>query len=212
MSASPYTRERLSAAIASARTLTEALTALGVDPANAARRKYLRARIRTLRIDTSHLEREGIRWSREELEAAVSASTSMCEVLRRLGLDVLGGQHTHISRRVRALGISTAHFTGRASQRGAQRVRKGRPAAELLVECVDLPNRIPGARLRQALSESGVPERCALCGTEPSWQGRPLPLEVDHVDGNWRNNRRENLRLLCPNCHSTTDTYRRRRR
>jgi predicted HNH restriction endonuclease len=47
---------------------------------------------------------------------------------------------------------------------------------------------------------------------EPYWQGRALALEVDHVDGDWRNNRRENLRLLCPNCHSTTGTYRGRRR
>lgn len=51
------------------------------------------------------------------------------------------------------------------------------------------------------------PDRCALCGTAPSWRDRPLTLEVDHVDGDWRNNRIENLRLLCPNCHAVTGTW-----
>jgi 5-methylcytosine-specific restriction endonuclease McrA len=39
------------------------------------------------------------------------------------------------------------------------------------------------------------------------WRGKPLPLEVDHIDGNAGNNESENLRLLCPNCHSITDTW-----
>ncbi|WP_031524672.1 HNH endonuclease [Streptomyces sp. NRRL F-5123] len=204
-----YTREALAEAVASARTLSEALIALGVDPRDAPRRKYLRERIRTLAIGTAHFEREGTRWSREALEAAVSAATSLAGALRRLGLDATGGHHTHITRRIRALGISTAHFTAPAPARGP---RRSTPADVLTRLPPDHPRRLPGAQLKRALRASGVPERCALCGTEPYWQGRALPLEVDHEDGDWRNNRRENLRLLCPNCHATTDTYRGRRR
>ncbi len=51
-----------------------------------------------------------------------------------------------------------------------------------------------------------------MCGTGPERNGLPLRLEVDHVNGDWWDNRRENLQLLCPNCHAVTDTYRGRRR
>ncbi|MFC3235737.1 HNH endonuclease [Streptomyces nitrosporeus] len=204
MPASPYTRERLTAAAASSRTLSEALGRLGVDPKSSSRR-YLLARMRRLGVDTRHFEREGARWTKEVLQAAVTSSSSMCDVLRRLGLEVVGGQHTHISRRVRALGIDTSHFTA-PSRKGEVRCR--RPEELLVNRSGTLARRISGERLKRAMISMGCAERCALCGTDPTWRGRPLPLEVDHINGDWQDNRLRNLRLLCPNCHSTTDTYR----
>ncbi|UYQ62331.1 HNH endonuclease signature motif containing protein [Streptomyces peucetius] len=205
MPASPYTRERLAEAAGSSRTLSEALVKLGVDPKSSTRRYVLR-RMRRMGTDTSHFEREGVRWTQEVLAPVVAASTSMCDVLRRLGLDVVGGNHTHISRRVKALGLDTSHFVPPA-RAGEARSRRT-PQSLLSIQHPGSARRIPSERLHGAMATLGVPERCALCGTEPLWQGRPLPLEVDHVDGDWRNNRLENLRLLCPNCHSATDTYR----
>ncbi|MEV7414250.1 HNH endonuclease [Streptomyces sp. NPDC089919] len=63
------------------------------------------------------------------------------------------------------------------------------------------------ATLRRALREVGRPERCTGCGSAPEWRGRPMTLEVDHVSGDWSDDRRENLRLLCPNCHAITTTW-----
>ncbi|MFI1714033.1 HNH endonuclease signature motif containing protein [Streptomyces litmocidini] len=205
MGTSAYTKERLEAAARGARTLTEALERLGVDPKSGSRR-YLHDRMRKLGVDTSHFEREGVRWTREVLVEAVAASTNMCEVLRRLGVEVVGGQHTHISRRIKAYGIDVSHF--RAPSRQGKPWRPRTPETLLVEQTGPQTRRIPSDRLAWALMESGAQKRCVMCGNNGSWRGRPLRLEIDHVDGDWRNNRIENLRFLCPNCHSATDNYR----
>ena len=209
MGTSAYTKERLEAAARGARTLTEALGSLGVDPKSSTRR-YVRERMRKLGVDISHFEREGTRWTRDVLAEAVAASANMFEVLRRLGVEIVGGQHTHISRRIKAYGIDTSHF--RAPSRRGKPWRPRTPEALLIEQTGPQTRRIPSDRLAWAMTESGIRKECATCDTGAVWRGRPLPLEVDHIDGDWRNNRIENLRFLCPNCHSATDTYRGRGR
>ncbi|MEU0739924.1 HNH endonuclease [Streptomyces sp. NPDC006134] len=205
---STYTKDRLEEAARGARTLTEALVRLGVDP-KSWKRRYVYNRMKELGVDVSHFDREGAKWTREILEPVVAESTSVYEVLRRLGLDPVGGHHTNISRRIKAYGIDTSHFTPVVRTERQRYNQRRRTAEEILVEDTSAhARRVPSSRLKRAMRELGMEERCALCGIEPVWLGDPLPLEVDHIDGNWRNNRIENLRLLCPNCHSTTDTYR----
>ncbi|MFE7435560.1 HNH endonuclease signature motif containing protein [Streptomyces tendae] len=205
MGASAYSRERLEEAARGARTLSEALVRLGVDPRSSTRR-YVLGRMNKLGVDVSHFQREGVKWTREVLQEAVSASTNMCEVLRHLGLEVVGGHHTHISRRIKAYDIDISHF--QMPTRKGKPWRPRTPEGVLIEQPPSQARRIPSDRLKWAMRITGTPEQCALCGTGTAWRGRPLPLEIDHIDGNWQDNRIENLRFLCPNCHSTTDNYR----
>ncbi|BFO21893.1 hypothetical protein SHKM778_82810 [Streptomyces sp. KM77-8] len=102
-------------------------------------------------------------------------------------------------------GIDTSHFLGQAHQRG--RTSPTAKRAEDILIRHDGPRRTKTTLLRRALRDAGVPEECARCGVAPEWLGRPMTLEIDHVNGDWRDDRQENLRLLCPNCHASTDTW-----
>ncbi|WP_443059872.1 HNH endonuclease signature motif containing protein [Streptomyces sp. NBC_00467] len=200
-----YTRERLVEAARETTTVEDAIRWCGGEPTPGSRR-YFRARTAAAGIDISHFTTARVRHTEERLRELAAGSTSVAEVVRRLGINPVGGNQAHISRRITALGIDTSHF---------EPTRRGRPAtsrSSRLVLGAPSDGRTPGGHLRRELLRAGVPESCSLCGIGTEWNGRPLGLEVDHVDGRWWDNRRENLRLLCPNCHATTDTYRGRRR
>ncbi|RSN03850.1 HNH endonuclease [Streptomyces sp. WAC 01325] len=150
----------------------------------------------------------GTKWTRQVLEPVVAVSTSVNEVLPGLGLEVVGGHHTNISRRIKAYGIDTSHFTPVVRTERQRNNQRRRTAEEILIEDTSAgARRVPGSRLKRAMRELGAAENCSMCAIEPEWLGEPLPLEVDHINGNWRNNRIENLRLLCPNCHAITSTW-----
>lgn len=69
-----------------------------------------------------------------------------------------------------------------------------------------------GGQFKERLYRAGIKtERCENCGQGPRWKGKPLTLELEHIDGNRNNHRLENLKILCPHCHSQTPTYRKKK-
>jgi HNH endonuclease len=145
------------------------------------------------------------KWTDEQLRCAVAENCSVRSVIRALGLRPCGGNYATIHRRIAELRLPTTHWLGQAHLRGkSHSYRPRRSLQDVLRE----GTRYQSFRLKKRLIEAGLMDAvCAGCGLT-EWLGRPIPLELDHVDGNTENNRLENLRLICPNCHAFTPTYR----
>lgn len=126
---------------------------------------------------------------------AVKKSKSIAGVLKLLNLKTAGGNYANIQRVIQNLKCDCSHFTGQAWNKN-QRIKNWSKYTR-------------GTQLKPHLiKERGY--NCEGCNLE-KWMGKPIPLEVEHVDGDRTNNDKKNLKLLCPNCHALTPTWRRRK-
>lgn len=134
---------------------------------------------------------------------AWTTSGSVRQVLGKLGLVEAGGNYACAKKRADALGLTKEHMHGQSWNKG-KKVGPKRPVEEYLSN----QRHIQSYQLKNRLLEEGLKQhKCECCGIT-EWNGQPAPIELDHIDGNRYNNTIENLRILCPNCHAQTDTYR----
>lgn len=201
----PFTPEELRAAAATATSIRGVARALGV-PDDSRSRASLSRMLRAHAIDTEHFSHRRAVIPEGRLREAVKHSTSYADVMRRLGLDVNDTNHRRIRRAAARLGLDTTHFKRRSWGR-PERPTPAPIAHRVLVLLPREAGRTNRAQLHRALNEIGVPYVCKCCGNAGEWLGQPITLQIDHVNGDWRDNRSENLRYLCPNCHSLTDTW-----
>lgn len=139
----------------------------------------------------------------EQFISLIKNSTNISEVLFKLGYTVKGNSWAYslVRRRMDELNLKIQDFKGKnAIKTGSEKT-------------ID-PNKLMSSNSkhtrtvlrRYIINNNLVPYKCAICGCV-EWQGKTLSLELDHINGINNDNRLENLRFLCPNCHSQTTTY-----
>ena len=152
-------------------------------------------------------------WSQSRVEEAVRLSNCWFDCLDKLAVPKVGGNYRTLKNVVAKYGIDTSHFSYNYAK-----THNGRHYERRLSNRTDDEIFANGARIKVDNLKKAYIERvlhgkahCELCGLE-SWRGKEIIFQIHHIDGNHMNHEKANLQLLCPNCHSQTDTFSNRKR
>lgn len=131
----------------------------------------------------------------DDVVEAVKLSKSIAGVIRKLGLVPAGGNYDSIKRKIAKLNLDTSHFTGKIWAKN-----------DRLKDWSEYKN--ANSLRKHLVADRG--HKCEMCNLS-EWLSRPITLEIHHIDGKRYNNDYTNIQLLCPNCHSLTKNWRRRK-
>lgn len=144
------------------------------------------------------------KFSEEQFRHAITNNVAIAGVLRELNIPIAGASYSFVNRKVKELNLDTSHWTGKGWHKGMGTWHPLRPLSEVLIEFSDISSTF---HLKNRLLKEGLlKNECYECHIN-EWRGKKLMLELDHINGVRHDNRLDNLQLLCPNCHSQTDTY-----
>ena len=150
------------------------------------------------------------KYTKEWLEELCKDSYSYAEVLRKAGRQPGGGAQRTLRQKIEEFNIDISHFTGQSWSKNPN--FKPSPCSKekySLNEVFQKNSPVTQKILRGYVERHKIIKyQCVICGNDGHWQDNIISLELDHINGDNSDNRVENLRYLCPNCHALTDTYR----
>lgn len=143
---------------------------------------------------------------KEKLQKLFDENSTYLDVLRSAGYQTLSANYNTLYRVIKHFSIDLTKFKENFKE------FKKRIAHDVIYEDLTYQEVIEKTTSRRnikryIISKNLIPYVCSECGNDGMYNGKPLTLQLDHIDGNPINNNLENLRFLCPNCHSQTDTF-----